>query len=86
LDVLNFALLAEIGRSGALLIFHGFCLFIQNFLFFKLSSRDELIEQWCVKKITQYWGWRLFLMITMMVYLIIFAGPTGVPAFIYYRF
>lgn len=61
-------------------------LLVLTIIFFKLSSRAELIETWCVKKITQYWGWRLFLMITMMVYLIIFAGPTGVPAFIYYRF
>ena len=55
-------------------------------LFFIFSKRAEVIEQHCILQIQKWWGWRLCLVITTSIYLIIYAGPSGIPAFIYYRF
>ena len=85
LDQASMILQKSLNVSGTFTSIH-LQLFLFTIAFFKLSSRTELIENWCIRKITQYWGWRLFSIITLIIYLIIFAGPTGVPAFIYYRF
>jgi D-alanyl-lipoteichoic acid acyltransferase DltB (MBOAT superfamily) len=61
-------------------------LIVLTVLFYKLSFKAEPIENWFILKIKQYWGWRLFVVITAFVYWIIFAGPSGIPGFIYYRF
>jgi D-alanyl-lipoteichoic acid acyltransferase DltB (MBOAT superfamily) len=61
-------------------------LIVLTVLFYKLSFQYEPIENWFILKIKQYWGWRLFTFVTAFVYWIIFAGPSGIPGFIYYRF
>jgi D-alanyl-lipoteichoic acid acyltransferase DltB (MBOAT superfamily) len=61
-------------------------LILLSALFFIFSKRAEVIEQYCILQIQKWWGWRLCLVITISIYLIIYAGPSGIPAFIYYRF
>jgi D-alanyl-lipoteichoic acid acyltransferase DltB (MBOAT superfamily) len=61
-------------------------LIVLSVLFYKLSFQAEPIENWFILKIKRYWGWRLFTFVTAFVYWIIFAGPSGIPGFIYYRF
>ena len=61
-------------------------LIVLTVLFYKLSFQAEPIENWFILKIKRYWGWRLFTFVTAFVYWIIFAGPSGIPGFIYYRF
>jgi D-alanyl-lipoteichoic acid acyltransferase DltB (MBOAT superfamily) len=61
-------------------------LILLSALFFIFSKRAEVIEQHCILQIQKWWGWRLCLVITVSIYLIIYAGPSGIPAFIYYRF
>jgi D-alanyl-lipoteichoic acid acyltransferase DltB (MBOAT superfamily) len=61
-------------------------LFLLSVLFFTFSKRSDVIEQYCTTQIKKWWGWRLGLVITASIYLIIYAGPSGIPAFIYYRF
>jgi D-alanyl-lipoteichoic acid acyltransferase DltB (MBOAT superfamily) len=61
-------------------------LILLSALFFIFSKRAEVIEQQCILQIQKWWGWRLCLVITVSIYLIIYAGPSGIPAFIYYRF
>jgi len=61
-------------------------LIVLTVLFYKISFQYEPIENWFILKIKQYWGWRLFTFVTAFIYWIIFAGPSGIPGFIYYRF
>jgi len=61
-------------------------LIVLTLLFYKLSFQAEPIENWFILKIKKNWGWRLFTFVTAFVYWIIFAGPSGIPGFIYYRF
>ena len=61
-------------------------LILLSALFFILSKRSDMLEQYCTTQIKKWWGWRLCLVITASIYLIIYAGPSGIPAFIYYRF
>jgi len=54
--------------------------------FFYFSRRSQLIEEKLIHWAHLNWGWRLFATITGVVFLIIYSGPSGIPAFIYYKF
>lgn len=61
-------------------------LLILSILFFYGSQRVEQIEKKVISWSSHYWGWKYFLVVTGIIFMIIEAGPNGVPAFIYYRF
>lgn len=55
-------------------------------VFFVLSVNAEPLEKWTVGWIRQIWGWRLVFAASVVSYIVIYLGPNGIPAFIYYRF
>jgi len=81
-----FALINQFSNITGKFTFEHLELIVLTVLFYKLSFQAEPIENWFILKIKQYWGWRLLTFVTAFVYLIIFAGPSGIPGFIYYRF
>jgi len=81
-----FELLSQFSNiSGKLTLAH-IELIVLTILFYKLSFQAAPIENWIIMKIKENWGWRLFIVITAIVYGTILAGPSGIPGFIYYRF
>lgn len=81
-----FELIGQFSNVTGKFTFEHLELIALTILFYKLSFRAEPIENWFILKIKKYWGWRLFIIVTAFVYWIIFAGPSGIPGFIYYRF
>ncbi len=55
-------------------------------VFFLFSSKKYYFEQRAVNLIRFCHGWRLMSAATLMIFLVILFGPSGVPEFIYYRF
>jgi len=55
-------------------------------VFFLFSSKKYYFEQRAVNLIRLGRGWRVTSAATLMVFLVILFGPSGVPEFIYYRF
>jgi D-alanyl-lipoteichoic acid acyltransferase DltB (MBOAT superfamily) len=55
-------------------------------IFFILSAHKFYLEQRMVHLIRLCHGWKLTTVITLMIFLVIFFGPKGIPEFIYYRF
>ncbi len=81
-----FELLAQFTNISGKFTSDHLKLIVLTILFYQLSFQAEPIENWFILKFKQYWGWPLFVGITAFVYWIIFAGPSGIPGFIYYRF
>lgn len=54
--------------------------------FFLFSSNKYYFEQRAVNLIRLCQGWQLASAATLMIFLVILFGPSGVPEFIYYRF
>jgi D-alanyl-lipoteichoic acid acyltransferase DltB (MBOAT superfamily) len=61
-------------------------LILLSWFFFYCSRRTQFIEDKIVHWAIRNWGWRLFSVITVTLFLIIYTGPSGIPAFIYYKF
>jgi hypothetical protein len=55
-------------------------------IFFYLSARAERIEQACVQRLTTLHWISLTLLVSVLSFIAILLGPSGVPGFIYYRF
>jgi D-alanyl-lipoteichoic acid acyltransferase DltB (MBOAT superfamily) len=55
-------------------------------LFFIFSARKYYFEQRMVQLIRLFHGWKLIAATTLVIFLVIFFGPSGVPEFIYYKF
>jgi len=55
-------------------------------LFFILSARKYYYEQRVVHLIKLMRGWKMTAVATLMIFMVIWFGPSGVPEFIYYRF
>ncbi len=61
-------------------------LIILSVIFFNLSQRADQLEIMVISWSKRHWGWKFFIAVTGIIFMIIDAGPNGVPAFIYYRF
>lgn len=57
-----------------------------SILFFALSQRADALLLWAEARLEAWAGWRLFAAGSVAAYALVFFGPSGVPAFIYYRF
>jgi D-alanyl-lipoteichoic acid acyltransferase DltB (MBOAT superfamily) len=55
-------------------------------VFFLFSAKKYHVEQRVVNLIRTGYGWRLASAVTLMIFLVLQFGPSGVPDFIYYRF
>ena len=55
-------------------------------VFFLFSAKKYHVEQRVVNLIRAGYGWRLASAVTLMIFLVLQFGPSGVPDFIYYRF
>ena len=55
-------------------------------VFFVLSTRAERLSAFAETWIQRLRGWRLYLAGTLSAFAIVFFGPSGIPAFIYYQF
>ena len=61
-------------------------LILMSIAFFYFSQRAQLIEDKMISWANRNWGWRLFLVASAILFLIIYTGPNGIPTFIYYKF
>jgi alginate O-acetyltransferase complex protein AlgI len=61
-------------------------LILLSIIFLYMSQKTLLLENFFISIIRKYWGWRVFTAISGIIFTMIYAGPSGVPAFIYYRF
>ena len=55
-------------------------------VFFVLSTRAERLSAFAETLIHRLRGWQLYLAGTLSAFAIVFFGPSGIPAFIYYQF
>ena len=65
---------------------HHLGLALFSVLFFRWSARAAQIEARACEFIEAWRGWRLAAAGSMLGFLVIYCGPNGIPAFIYYRF
>jgi D-alanyl-lipoteichoic acid acyltransferase DltB (MBOAT superfamily) len=55
-------------------------------IFFYLSARAQRIEQACVQRLTALNWISMTFLVSVLAFIAILLGPSGVPGFIYYRF
>lgn len=79
-------LIGGFGRYSAAYTDQHIYLLVFIAVFFVFSAKKYYFEQRAVSLIRLCHGWKLMSAATLMISLVIFFGPGGVPEFIYYRF
>jgi D-alanyl-lipoteichoic acid acyltransferase DltB (MBOAT superfamily) len=61
-------------------------LILLSIVFLYISQKAIFIENYLISAIEKYWGWKIFTVISGVVFFMIYAGPNGIPTFIYFKF